>query len=238
MKRLYSMFAAMSAALLMWSCGPAEISYTEEWTYQGLYTVNKATVQPEFGDTMIFVRNMDEFELETGDRAFMVLHYYYDAYSGKAPVWNITQVIKKVSVRPLSVPVDVDTAAYMTPVTGLQAMNFYDDFEAKTWIWKGKQNINVKYRGVEDDASFVMTVRGVKDGYVEFDLFVNAKESDKEVATLLTFDITNVADFLSDEEKASLPEDIDNINAKIYLKRMNNGRLEDWAVPGNDIKDY
>ena len=238
MKKLYSMFAAMSAALLMWSCGPAEISYTEEWTYQGLYTVNKATVQPEFGDTMIFVRNMDEFELETGDRAFMVLHYYYDAYSGKAPVWNITQVIKKVSVRPLSVPVDVDTAAYMTPVTGLQAMNFYDDFEAKTWIWKGKQNINVKYRGVEDDASFVMTVRGVKDGYVEFDLFVNAKESDKEVATLLTFDITNVADFLSDEEKASLPEDIDNINAKIYLKRMNNGRLEDWAVPGNDIKDY
>ena len=238
MKRLYSMFAAMSAALLMWSCGPAEISYTEEWTYQGLYTVNKATVQPEFGDTMIFVRNMDEFELETGDRAFMVLHYYYDAYSGKAPVWNITQVIKKVPVRPLSVPVDVDTAAYMTPVTGLQAMNFYDDFEAKTWIWKGKQNINVKYRGVEDDASFVMTVRGVKDGYVEFDLFVNARESDKEVATLLTFDITNVADFLSDEEKASLPEDIDNINAKIYLKRMNNGRLEDWAVPGNDIKDY
>ena len=238
MKKLYSVFAALTAALLMWSCGPAEMSYTEQWTYQGLYTVNKATVQPEFGDTTIFIRNMDSYDLETGDRAFLMLHYYYDAYSGKAPEWNITRIIKRVPVRPLSVPVDVDTAAYVTPVTGLQSLNFFNDFEAKTWIWKGKQNINIKYRGVEEDASFAMTVRGVKDGYVEFDLFVNAKESDTEIATLLTFDISNVADFLSDEEKALLPVEIDSIQAKIYAKRMNNGRLEDWAIPGNDIRDY
>ena len=238
MKKLYSMFAALSAAVLMWSCGPAVQSYTEEWTVHGIYTVNKATVQPEFADTFLFVRNMDSFELETGDRAFMTLHYYYDAYSGKAPQWDITEVVKRVPVRPLSVPAEVDTAAYVTPVTGLQALNFFDDFEAKTWIWKGKQNICIKYKGVEEGASYALTVRGVKDGFVEFDLFVNAGESEREIATLLTFDISNVADFLNDEEKALLPADIDKINAKIYLKRMNNGRLEDWAVPGNDIRDY
>lgn len=238
MKKLYSVFAALSATLLMWSCGPAEVEYTQEWTIQGLYTVNKATVQPEFSDTSLFVRNIDSYDLKTGDRAFMVLHCFYDAYSGQAPQWNINEILKMVPVRPLSIPAEVDTAAYKTPVTGLQAMNFFNDFEAKTWITKGRQNINIKYRGVEEDASFAMTVRGVKDGYVEFDLFANAKESDTEVATLLTFDISNVADFLSDEGKAQLPAEIDSIQAKIYLKRMNNGRLEDWAVPGNDIYNY
>ena len=62
MKKLYSAVAAVMAAVIMWSCGPAEMGYTQEFTLQGLYTINKATVAPEFSDTMLFVRNMEEFD--------------------------------------------------------------------------------------------------------------------------------------------------------------------------------
>ena len=233
MKRLYSIFSVVAAAVVLWACGPAEVGYTQEFTLQGLYTVNKATVAPEFSDTMFFVRNIDEYELETGDRALLLLHYYYDAYSGKAPQWNIRELIKKIPVYSLSRKSEIDTAAYVTPVTGLQPLNFFGDFETCSWVWKEKQNVCIKYNGVEKDASFAMAVRGVKDGCVELDLFVDARESDAETVSLLTFDISDIEDYLSDEERTSLN---DSIVTKIYLKRMKNGVLEDWAIPGNDIR--
>ena len=232
MKRLYSTVVAAVVAVMMWSCGPAEFGYTQEFTLQGLYTVNKATVAPEFSDTMFFVRNIDEYELETGDRALLLLHYFYDAYSGKAPQWNIREVIKRIPVYQLSKKSDIDTAAYVTPVTGLQPLNFFNDFETSTWVWNEKQNISIKYKGVEDGASFALAVRGVKDGYVDFELYVNAPESEKETSTLLTFDIADIADYVSDEEKALLT---DSIKTRIFVKRMNNGVLADWMIDGNKI---
>lgn len=238
MKKFYSIVAAFSAAVLVWSCGPAEVGYTQEFTLQGLYTVNKATVEPEFSDTSFFVRNIEEYDLKTGDRALILLHYYYDAYSGKAAQWNIREILKRIPVYPLSFPAEVDSAAYLTPITGVQPLNFFNSFEALTWIWKGKQNLCVKYKGVEDGASFAMTVRGVNEGFVELELFVDAKESDTETATLLTFDIRNIADYLSDEQKTLLPAEIDSLKTKIYTKRMKNGRLEDWVIPGNYIEYF
>lgn len=232
MKKLYSAVVAAVVAVMMWSCGPAEFGYTQEFTLQGLYTVNKATVAPEFSDTMFFVRNIDEYELETGDRALLLLHYFYDAYSGKAPQWNIREVIKRIPVYQLSKKSDIDTAAYVTPVTGLQPLNFFNDFETSTWVWKEKQNISIKYKGVEEGASFALAVRGVKDGYVDFELYVNAPESEKETSTLLTFDIADIADYVSDEEKALLT---DSIKTRIFVKRMNNGVLADWMIDGNKI---
>lgn len=232
MKKLYSAVVAAVVAVMMWSCGPAEFGYTQEFTLQGLYTVNKATVAPEFSDTMFFVRNIDEYELETGDRALLLLHYYYDAYSGKAAQWNIREVIKRIPVYSLTKKSDIDTTAYVTPVTGLQPLNFFNDFETSSWVWKDKQNISIKYKGVEKDASFALAVRGVKDGYVEFELYVNAPESDKETSTLLTFDIADIADYVSDEEKALLT---DSIKTRIFVKRMNNGVLADWMIDGNKI---
>ena len=115
MKKLYSAVAAVVAAVIMWACGPAEMGYTQEFTLQGLYTVNKATVAPEFSDTMLFVRNMEEYDLKTGDRAMLLLHYYYDAFSGKAAQWNIREILKRIPVYPLSSYADVDTVAYQTP---------------------------------------------------------------------------------------------------------------------------
>lgn len=235
MKKLYSFIAASVAAVLLWSCGPAEQGFTIEQNLQGLYTVNKATVAPEFSDTFIFVRNIDNYDLKTGDRAFLKLHYFYDAYSGKAPEWNITEIIEMVPVRRLSAVADVDTSAYLTPLTGLQPVDFFNDFYAVTWLRKNLQNVSVKYKGVSDGAGYAMTVRGVKDGYVELNLYIDAEESDKETTDFLTFDIADVKDFLSEEEKAQLG---DTIKTKIYTKRMKNGALQQWVIPGESITNY
>lgn len=235
MKKLYSIVAAFVALLLANSCGPAEAGYTVEHRLQGLYTVNKATVAPEFSDTAFFVNNIDDFDLKTGDRALLMLHYYYDAYSGKAPAWNIVEILERYPVRALSATADVDPASFVTPLTGVKPLNFFNDFETPSWVWNDCQNINIKYKGVKDEAKFAMTVRGVKDGYVELELFVSAPESEKEVETLLSFDISNVTDFLNDADKVLLG---DSIKTKIYTKRMKNGALEEWVVPGNYFKYF
>jgi hypothetical protein len=82
-----------------------------------------------------------------------------------------------------------------------------------------------------------MTVRGVKDGYIELDLFVDADESEKKTTTLLTFDISNIKELLTDEERAQLPT-AGELKTRIYTKRMKNGVLEDWAIDGNYIVNY
>lgn len=234
-KRLYTVFAVLFAAVVMWACGPAEVGYTEEWNIQGLYTVNKATVAPEFTDTFYFVRNIDEFDLKTGERAMLLMHYYFDAYSGKAPQWNIKKVIKKIPVYPLSPRSEIYDSVYTTPITAFQPFNFYNEFEALTWVWGGKQNISVKFKGVEETASYAMTVRGVKDNCVELDFWVAAEESEKEAQALLTFDISNIADFIDLADKGVVPADIDSIKTKIYVRRIKNDALMDWAVDGNYI---
>lgn len=235
MKKLYSMIAVLVAVVLVWSCGPAEFENSVTYELEALCTVNKSRIEPEFSDSsFLFAKNVDQFGLETGDRAFLKLTCTYNLYSEATPMWTIVDVKKRVPVYPLSA--DIDTAAYTTPVVALEPVDFFNEFTASTWVWNKKQNISIEYKGVEDGASYAMTVRGVNDGYVELDLFVNAKESTASTTALLTFDISNIADFLSDSEKASLPSDLDEIKTIIYMKRMNNGRLEDWPIKGNYIK--
>ena len=235
MKRLYSIMSAVAAALVMWSCAPAEVSNTVTYDIEALCTVNKSRIEPEFSDsTYMFAKNVDEFELETGDRAFMRLTCTYNLYSETQPLWTILDVKKKIPVYPLSA--EIDTAAYATPIVALKPVDFFNEFTALTWVWREKQNISIVYKGVEAGASFAMTVRGVNDGYVELDLFVDADEREKETTTLLTFDISNIKEFLTDEQKAQLPAG--ELKTRIYTKRMKNDVLEDWAIDGNYIVKY
>ena len=127
---------------------------------------------------------------------------------------------------------DVNAKDYSSSIIGFQPVNFFNEYEALTWVWKDKQNISIKYKGVEEETSFALAARGVKDDCVVLELFVNAKESDEVSTTLLTFDISNIKDFLSDDEKALLS---DSIKTKIYYKRMNNGELKGDEIDGNYI---
>ena len=236
MKRLYSIFTVIAAAVVLWACGPAEVSNIVTYELDALCTVNKSRIEPEFSDSsFMFAKNVDEFGLETGDRAFMTLTCTYDLYSEVAPMWTILNVRKKIPTYPLSA--DIDTAAYQTPIIALEPVDFFNDFGALTWVWNEKQNISIVYNGVEATASFAMTVRGVKDGFIELDLFVDADESEKKTTTLLTFDISNIKELLTDEQRAQLPAG-GELKTRIYTKRMKNGVLEDWAIDGNYIVNY
>lgn len=224
--------SALAAVLVLWACGPAEVEEYVNYELETLCTVNKSRIEPEFSDsTFMFARNVDEFGLETGDRAFVKMTCTHNIYSEVAPLWTIVDV-KKVPVYPLSSLDEVDAAAYSTPITDLQSLDFFGNFKAFTWVWRDKQNINIKYKGLEEGASFALAVRGVKNGYVELELFVEAGESDDVTSTLLTFDISNIKDFLSDDEKALLT---DGIKTKIFTKRMKNDVLVDWERDGNYI---
>ena len=235
MKRLYSILSAVAVAVVLWACGPAEVENTVTYNLEALCTVNKSRIEPEFSDsTYLFAKNVDQFGLETGDRAFLKMTCTYNLYSETEPLWTILDVVEKVPVYPLSA--DVDTAAFDTPITFLEPITFFDQFTALTWVWKGKQNISIVYNGVEESASYAMTVRGMNDGCVELDLFVSAKESTAEVKKLLTFDISNIADFLNDEEKAQLPSNLDDIKTRIYIRRMEGGSLKDSPLDGNYIR--
>lgn len=235
MKRLYSILSAVAVAVVLWACGPAEVENTVTYNLEALCTVNKSRIEPEFSDsTYLFAKNVGQFGLETGDRAFLKMTCTYNLYSETEPLWTILDVVEKVPVYPLSA--DIDTDSYKTPLITLEPIAFFNQFTALTWVWNKKQNISIVYKGVEEGASYAMTVRGVNDGCVEFDLFVAAKEGTAEVKKLLTFDISNIADFLNDEQKALLPADVDSIKTKIYAKRRKGDDLEDWPIPGNVIR--
>ena len=235
MKKLYSLIAVLATVVFMGSCEPAEIGATQTWYYYGIYTVNKATVAPEFSDTNLFVKNIDDFDLKTGDRLFLTLQCYYNFYSELPPQWSLIEVGRVIPTYPLSSKAEIDTTEYETPFLELCPVNFFEEFTALTWVWKDKQNICLKYKGEKEGARFAMTVRGVDAaGYVVLDLHIDAEESDNITQALLTFDISNVRDLLSDEEKALLPEGKE-IKTKISVKRTDNNVLKPLEIDGNKI---
>lgn len=222
MKRLYSILSAVAVAAVLWACGPAVLENYVTYELETLCMVNKSRIEPEFSDsTFMFVKNVDEFGLKTGDRVVLKMTATYDLYSETEPLWTILDVKKRIPVYPLSA--EIDTAAYKTPIVALEPVDFFNQFAALTWVWKNKQNINVVYNGVEETASFAMTVRGVKDGYVELNLYVDADEQEKSTTTLLTFDISDIKDFLTPEQVAQLPEG-EVVKTRIYPMRMKNGK--------------
>jgi hypothetical protein len=74
------------------------------------------------------------------------------------------------------------------------------------------------YRGEEEGAEFALVPRGFKDGFLEFDLLAKAIDAGKkETERLLTFDISNVVEYLDSADKRLLPSEIDKVRTRIYL---------------------
>lgn len=240
MKRLKLIFAAVSAMLLMCACEPAEVSYVEYGYAYGLYTVNKATVRAEFGDTALFMKNFDDYkhQLKTGDHAWMRLRFDYNAYSGQPPVWSISQVVEIVPTYPLSALDSAAIAQYDTPFTALIATKLGIGKQPAAWVWNGRQNLNLSYSGTELDAKFAMVVRGYNEGCVELELLAKAAQGTGDTDKLLVFDISNVADFLPVEVRDSLPkgEDFDKIKTRVFYKYLDKkGNVNEVNILGNNI---
>lgn len=234
MKRLlYSLVVIVSTVLA--SCEPAEQGYTVEQYFDNIYTVNKSTVTPEFGDSVLVVSNLLEQGLEDGTRAHITLRYYFDYQTMTKPELKVFQVVSVIPTLPLTAIGSVDTTDYATPFSKLHQYEFIDRYVQPVWIWKNRLNINISYFGIKDNAEFVMSVVGVNEDCVELDLRAKAKRSGMVTTTkLLAFDLSNFADFLTDEQKASL-KGKEKLRTRIYFDREEKGAVNKVNIIGGEF---
>ena len=220
------------------SCEMAEQGYTEEIYYDNIFTVNKHTVSPEFKDTSYMMSNMDEHPLQTGDRARMILRYYFDAYSGRMPQWTIHKVVETIPTRDIVAKSEIDSAAFVTPFVGLDYYELMDRYYNPVWVWKNRLNMNIIYKGVADDAEFAMAVRGISDGLVELELYAKAKSVGEVTTTkLLTFDLADVEGLILPEQQA-LVSDVDSLKTKIYFKLLDDkGVVKEGNIMGGKFRN-
>ena len=239
MKRFFGLAALLSVALAFFSCEPAETGYEFEYYYDNIYTVNKHKVRPEFQDSLLTIYNMDKYGLETGHRARMVLKYYFDHSTMAYPKWEIAELIEVIPTLPLQAKDAVNAEEYNTLFTSLNYYELMDRYLQPVWVWNGLQNINIEYKGLKDNAQFAMTVRGIgvdetdeKNVGVEFDLYAKAQQSGNvKSSKLLTFDLSNVADFLTDEQKGRIAG-IDSLKTRIFLKSEVDGVAKETNILG------
>ena len=232
MKKLLNIALLSLVAAVLFSCDPIEPHYKYEYYYDDIYTVNKHTVSPEFSDSVIPISNMDTYGYQTGDRLHMTLRYFFDISTMSRPLCEIAHVTRKIETRPLAQPGSIDTAEYNAVFNKLDYYEFADRYVNPVWIWKNRQNLNIYYYGIEEGAAFAMAVRGVSEDFVEFDLFAKATRSGKLTnSKLLTFDLSNVADFLTEEQKSSVAG-MDSLRTKIYLKREVEGAVKEVNIIG------
>lgn len=232
MKKFFGYILLALSAILVWSCEPAESGFTQTIYIDNIFTVNKHTLRPEFEDTTYMMQNMASYPLQTGDRARIIIKYYYDAYSGKLPEWNIVNVVEKIPTRSITAQDSAMCADFTTPFTAINYYELMDRFCNPLWVWNDCQNINITYKGVEEGAEFAMVVRGVADDCLELQLLAKANTiGEVETTKLLTFDLKNVGDFLSKEQKDSVAG-IDSLRTRIYFQRLDKGELREVNVIG------
>ena len=218
MKRLTGIFSLFAVVSMLWSCGPAEVSQVYDIYMTSLYTVNKHTLTEEFSDSAFFVKNMDDFDLETGDRAIIKLHWHYDLYSSIAPEYKILEVKKKIPTYSLTHKDSIDASLYTTAIPYLRHLDLGSHYQKPLWVWNGRQNLNIVYKGESEGAEFALVPRGFKDKFLEFDLLAKAVDAGKkETERLLTFDISNVVEYLDSADKRLLLYEIDSVRTRIYL---------------------
>ena len=242
MKRQLKIFLSLAVATvfsMVVSCGPAEGGYTEEFYFEDIYTVNKSTLQAEFSDTSFMVSNVQEYGLNTGDRARLVLHYYWDAYSGLMPKYSVLQVVELIPTREVTA-MDTTVLAEYNTLMKLDYYELMDRYYKPVWVRNNLQNINVVYTGHSEFVDFKLMLRGVSEseGAIEFDLVAKSTyTTNVESTKLLTFDLTKVGSMLSSAQKNSLAS-CDSVKTKIYCKSKNSeGAIVTESFTGGKLKN-
>ena len=240
MKNLFKLFPAFAAIAVMslMSCGEAENEISFDRYYESIFTVNKSTIAPELEDTSYMVMNMDKFELQTGDRARMVVRYYYDSNVTKFPEWTIQSVVEVIPTREIVAKDAIDEAEYNAPVLlnassgRLYSYTMDNRPVDPIWVWNNIQNVYVHYRGISDNAQFALSVKGVKDGCVELQLHIKATASGNVKSDkLVSFDLRSLESVLTESEKASI-RSYDKLKTQVFLTYLTSaGKTEVGATP-------
>lgn len=233
MKRITGILVSLVSMFLLVSCEPGEVYHYEEGYISNIFTVNKATLQPEFEDTLYRVINHpNDFGLETGDRAHILLHYYFDAYSGKKPEWDIVSVVEKIPTLDIAPREDVDASSYDLPLD-IYEYELLQSYQWPIWIWENRLNVNVRFGSVAEKTDFVMSLRGIENDTVRLNLLAKTTApSDTLYTKLLSYDLNNINTLFTEEEKNSL-QDYEKLIFRIYLKNKDaNGNMceEKWGV--------
>ncbi|MBO7230273.1 MAG: hypothetical protein J6V20_02545 [Bacteroidaceae bacterium] len=233
MNKFSGIFLTAVSVFTFLACGPGEISYVEEGYLSGIYTANKATLRPEFEDTLYRMNNKPwDFGLETGDRAHVLLHYTFDAYNGKGVEWEIVNVVEEIPTLSLSPREEIDSSVYDMPFDGYTYYELYDSYMRPEWVWNNMINVNVKYKAVAEKTQFVMAVRGVSNDTINLNLFAKTEQlSDTARTKLLTFDLNDIGSLLTDEEKVAI-NGYERMKFRVHLKyKDKTGKLHDNSFP-------
>ncbi len=242
MKKFFNIMLLQAVALLLFSCGPAEVGNTFNLYYDNIYTVNKHTLTAEDSDSVIRIDNMDNAGFKTGDRAYMILRHYYDYNVMKRPHIDIYYAGEVIPTYPLSPKDSIDVAEYTAPFDSLYRFEFLDRYAAPVWIKKNRQNINISYFGAKEGASFAMTVRGVSEiagapdkACLELNLYAKAqRDGNATVTRLLTFDLSGLDGLLDDGQKSAL-QGKKALRTKIYLSRETDGAVKEVSIIGGEL---
>ena len=235
MKKFLDILLMPFVALLFFSCGPAEIGDTFNFTFDNIYTVNKHAVVAEDGDSLIDINNMENTNYKTGDRAYMILRYYYDYNVMTRPHCDIYYAGEVIPTRSLSAKDSIDAGEYAAPIDSLHRYDFLDRSVSPVWVMKNRQNMNISYYGTKENASFAMTVCGIDEDCIELDLHAKApRNGDERNKILLSFDISNIGDFLTDEQKDSLSSK-ETLRTKISFTREFNGETKRVSIIGGEF---
>lgn len=201
MNKLKVIFYSLIATVLFVACEPVENSYVTHGYVPNIYTVNSSyTLTPEFSDSLISVSNIGEFDLQPGDRVYLTLYYYNDLYNPKKNELKIYNVIEKIPTLSIAEHDSVNAADYDLL---LRPYGYY--FQPSMWVWNNRLNVNVLFASKPEDADFAMSLRGVKNDTVNFDLLAKTTVPlDTACTKLLSYDLNNFETLFTDEEKAGL----------------------------------
>lgn len=234
MNKLKGIFYAIAAAVLLFtSCEPVQPTYVVSSYSSNIYTITEdLKLAPEFEDTLYRVNNVGDFGkfgLEPGDRAHLILHYYFDAYNGKGGELNIYSNVEEIATLPIMPRGSVDANDYEMPL-GLYSYELLYANTYPTWIWDNRLNINVSFAAKPSATDFVMALRGVEKDTVRLDILAKTTlPSDTVNSKLLSYDIKNITEMFTDEEKSALRE-YEKLTFRIYRKNKKvTGELYDVA---------
>ena len=213
---VFSALLAFVAALV--SCDHATSGITKG-EVSGIYTVDRNFLYPELVDTFIRVNNIADFDLKTGDRAYVTVAYEYDNYYGQSLTeYNIKSVDEKITVNGLTALSDVDTDIYSSPI-GWEPIivSINPELVSAMWLWKNYKNLRVKYYGNGTKGDFKLSPVGLSGDTLCFALNARVEDGDEYMNEILSFDLSSVKDLLSAEDASKLAS-LDSISTKITLR--------------------
>lgn len=109
------------------------------------------SIAPAFADTVYSIKKSDAPGLAEGDRAYLRMKYFFDAYTMYKPEVSIDEVIVKITRRAMSRKGSFDASLYNSPFSSSAALMLFSDvpnqFAFYDFLWADNetQNIAVKY---------------------------------------------------------------------------------------------